>query len=90
MDFARVSKLNLADKNMTRIELCPEEIKVIKQQLSGKIEVWSATEEQQRWLTQVINKADALMRELNAFYETTDLIQWYWDKYQAQERGNAK
>ena len=75
---------------MTRIELCPEEIKVIKQQLSGKIEVWSATEEQQRWLTQVINKADALMRELNAFYETTDLIQWYWDKYQAQERGKAK
>ena len=75
---------------MTKIELCPEEIKVIKQQLSGKIEVWSATEEQQRWLTQVINKADALMRELNAFYETTDLIQWYWDKYQAQERGNAK
>ena len=75
---------------MTKIELCPEEIKVIKQQLGGEIEVWSATEEQQRWLTQVINKADALMRELNAFYETTDLIQWYWDKYQAQVRESAK
>ena len=30
---------------MKRIELTPEEIAVIKQQLDGEIEVWSATDE---------------------------------------------
>lgn len=47
---------------MKRIELTPEEIAVIKQQLDGEIEVWSATDEQQKHLTNVIDKAEARPR----------------------------
>lgn len=69
---------------MTKIELSADEIKVIKQQLNGEIEVWNATDEQQKNLTSVIDKASALDEELG--YEVfTDMIQWYWNKYKAQE-----
>lgn len=49
---------------MTNIELTAEEIKVIQQQLKGEIEVWNATDEQQKHLTSVIHKADALADSL--------------------------
>lgn len=69
---------------MTKIELSADEIKVIKQQLNGEIEVWNATEEQQKYLTSVIDKAEALDEELG-YEEFSDLIRWFWDKYKAQE-----
>ena len=69
---------------MKKIELSAEEIKVIKQQLNGEIEVWNATEEQQKYLTSVIDKAEALDKELG-YEEFDDMIQWFWDKYQAQQ-----
>ena len=67
------------------IELTAEEIKVIKQQLNGEIEVWNATEEQQKHLSSVIDKAEALDEELDYAEEYTDLIKWFWDKYKTQE-----
>lgn len=71
---------------MKKIELSADEIKVIKQQLNGEIEVWNATEYQQKHLTSVIDKADALMGELNAYDELDgNLILWFWNKYKAQE-----
>ena len=74
---------------MKKIELTAEEIQVINQQLNGEIEVWSATDEQQRILTGVIDKADASMEELDAYEELSDhnedLIQWYFDKYKEQD-----
>jgi len=71
---------------MNKIELSADEIKVIKQQLNGEIEVWSATEEQQQLLTGVIDKAEALVEELDAYEEMGgDMIQWYWNKYKLQE-----
>lgn len=73
---------------MKRIELSPEEITVIKQQLNCEIEVWSATDEQQKYLTQVIDKATEYMREFAPDEQFDDLIQWYWDKYQSQEQEN--
>lgn len=71
---------------MTKIELCKEEIKVIEEQLAGKIEIYSATEEQQKWLMQVIDKAEALLYE-NPDDEdfSTDLIEWFYNKYKKQE-----
>ena len=76
---------------MKMIELSADEIKVIKQQLNGEIELWSATEEQQKLLTSVIDKADALMEELDAYddlgnYMEDGVIGWYYDKYKAQEK----
>lgn len=70
---------------MTKIELTADEIKVIQQQLNGEIEVWNATDEQQKNLTSVIHKAEALDEELG-YEEYTDMIAWFWGKYQEQER----
>ena len=69
---------------MVKIELTAEEIQVIKQQLSGEIEVWNATNEQQKHLTSVIHKAEALDEALD-YEEYDDMIAWFWAKYQAQE-----
>lgn len=76
---------------MNKIELSAEEIKVINQQLNGEIEVWNATDEQQKTLTGVINKAEALMEEQDAYddldnYMEGGLIAWFYDKYKAQEQ----
>lgn len=75
---------------MKKIELSADEIKVIKQQLNGEIEVWNATDEQQKLLTGVIDKAEALMEELDAYddldnYMEGGLVTWFYDKYKAQE-----
>jgi len=43
---------------MEKIELTADEIKVIKQQLNGEIEVWNADDYQQKHLTSVIDKAN--------------------------------
>ena len=54
-----------------------------------EIEVHSATEEQQKLLMGVIDKANKLLDEEDAYDELeaqgNDLIDWYWKKYQAQE-----
>lgn len=76
---------------MGKIELSAAEIKVIKQQLNGQIEIWSATEEQKVLLMGVIDKADALMDELDASDDLDDymeggLIEWFYDKYKEQAK----
>ena len=71
---------------MKKIELSADEIKVIKQQLNGEIEVWNVTDQQQELLPGVIDKAEALLEELDAYDELEgDMILWYWEKYKAQE-----
>lgn len=79
---------------MKKIELSADEIKVIKQQLNGEIEVWHATDEQKKLLMGVIDKADALLEELDAYDDMTenheaDTILWFWHKYQEQEGKEA-
>jgi hypothetical protein len=74
---------------MRKIELTEKQIEVIHQQLNGEIEVHSATEEQQKLLMEVIDMADVILEEEDAYDELerqgNDLIQWFWDKYQAQQ-----
>lgn len=73
---------------MKAIVLLADEIKVIDQQLKGEIEVWS--EEQQCLLTGVIDKANNLLDELDAYDELEneggDLIAWFYRKYQEQAK----
>jgi hypothetical protein len=75
---------------MSKIELSADEIKVIHQQLNGEIEIYNATDEQQRLLSSVIDKADALLDETDAYDELeeqgNDLVQWFWNKYQEQQK----
>lgn len=71
---------------MAKIELTDAEIEVIKQQLNGEIEVFTATDEQRENLTKVIHKAEALLAELDAYDELDgDMIKWFWNKYQEQK-----
>ena len=74
---------------MKKIMLSTDEIEVINQYLKGEIEVWNATDEQQKLLGGVIDKADALLEELDAYDElqkvpNADLVIWYFEKYKAQ------
>ena len=74
---------------MKKIMLSTDEIEVINQYLKGEIEVWNATDEQQKLLGGVIDKADALLEELDAYDElqkvpNADLLIWYFEKYKAQ------
>lgn len=75
---------------MRKIELTEKQIEVIHQQLNGEIEVHSATEEQQKLLMEVIDMADVILEEEDAYDELerqgNDLIQWFWDRYQAQQK----
>lgn len=68
-----------------KIELTNAEIEVIKQQLNGELGAFTATDEQRAVMMVVIDKANALCEELDAYDEMgDDLIQWFWDKYNAQ------
>lgn len=71
---------------MSEIVFSADEIRVIQQQLNGEIEVWSATDEQQKHLTSVIEKAEARLDEYPDDYDFgDDLIKWIWGEYQAQQ-----
>lgn len=73
---------------MERIELTQKEIEVIGLQLARKIDISTATEEQKVLLMGVIDRAEALMDELDAYDELDDdLIRWYYDKYKQQGEG---
>jgi len=69
-----------------KIELSNKEEEVIKQQLNGEITHFSATPEQQKVLMGVIDKAEKLLEDLDAYDEIgSNMIKWFWDKYQEQK-----
>lgn len=69
-----------------KIVLTAEEKEVIRQQLNGEFGAFTATPTQQQLIMGVTDKAESLLDELDAYDELDgDLIQWYWDKYKAQE-----
>ena len=71
---------------MGKIELNEKQIQVIQDQLDGKIEVWSATEEQQKLLTEVIDMAENLLDTMPEDYDfCDDLIKWFYDMYKQQD-----
>ena len=70
---------------MTRIELTDDEIKVIEKQLSGKYDPFDSTEEEQLAMNSVMEKANALMDELEAYEESgDDVVKWFYNKYKEQ------
>jgi len=74
---------------MSKIELTQEEIDLIQKYLNGELGMFSATEEEQGIFIPVIDKAEALMFELNAAEEIgTDLIKWFWKKHKKQNKNS--
>ena len=70
---------------MKQIVLTKREIELIDDYFHGKIGL-GADEEVQKVFGGVIEKAKALMHELDAYEELgVDLILWFWNKYQAQQ-----
>lgn len=71
----------------TRIELTPLELAMLKRNLAGEFFPPEQTDEENKALANVIEKADNLMEELDAYDELgNSLMQWFYDKYQTQEQ----
>ena len=71
---------------MNKIELTADEIRVVKEQVSGKFDRVFASDNDKQVLMDAIHKAEALLNELDAYDEMgDDMIAWFWDKYKAQE-----
>lgn len=74
---------------MEKIVLTEREIELIHKHLNGGIEVHSATDEEQKVLGNVIDRASDLMEELDAYDAMDDLefdmLRWYLSMYEAQK-----
>ncbi len=74
---------------MKKIEISAEERAVIQEHLDGKVGMFTATQHQMDVLSPVIDRAEELLLELNAFDEMFnsadgDLLRWYLQKWQNQ------
>ncbi len=70
----------------TKIELSALELEMLERDLRGEFFPPEQTDEENMAYARVIDKADALMEELDAYDELgNSLMQWYYDKYKAQE-----
>lgn len=74
---------------MKKIILTEREIELINKHLRGEIEVYNATDEEQEVLGNIIDRADDLMEELDAYDALDDLefdlLRWYLTMYESQE-----
>lgn len=69
-----------------KIILTDEEIAVIEKQLKGELNAFFMEEREREVIDKVIDDATALMAELDAYDESgNDLIEWYYNKYKAQQ-----
>lgn len=75
---------------MKKIELTDLQKELIQKQLRGEYDPFFATEEEQNAYNDVIDQAQELCDELNAYEEMEDLLPWFWDKYQAQENSGSE
>ena len=69
-----------------KIILTDEEKAVIEKQLKGELNTFFMEDREREIIDKVIDDANALMTELDAFDEMgDDLVKGYYDKYKAQE-----
>jgi len=69
---------------MAKAELTAQEIALIDKHLSGGYNPFFASKEEQEMLNSIIERAQALEAELDAYDETveTDLLKWYKQKFE--------
>lgn len=71
---------------MKKIELSELELAMLKRDLRGDFFPPEQTDEENKALARVIDMADNLMEELDAYDELGDsLMQWFYDKFKAQQ-----
>lgn len=72
---------------MSKIVLTEKQKEVLQKQLYGSYSPFFASEQDQTAYNEVIDKADALVEELDAYDSFgEDLMAWFWGKYQEQEQ----
>lgn len=71
---------------MAKVELTQAEIALIDKHLNGEYNPFFASKEEQEMLNSIIERAEALEEELDAYDETTetDLLKWYKQKNNEQ------
>lgn len=74
---------------MEKIELTPLELAMLERNLRGEFFPPEQTDEENKAFARVIDKADALMRKLDAYDELgNSLMEWFYHKYKAQDANN--
>lgn len=69
-----------------KIELSELELAMLKRNLNGEFFPPEQTDEENKAFARVIDKADKLMEELDAYDELgNSLMEWFYNKYKAQE-----
>ena len=69
-----------------KIILSDEEIAIIEKQLNGQFSPLESTNKEWQTFNSIIQSAETLCNELDAYDDVGDsLLQWYYDKYKAQE-----
>lgn len=69
----------------TKIELTALELEMLERNLRGEFFPPEQTDEENKAFANVIDKADKLMEELDAYDELGEsLMQWFYDKYKSQ------
>lgn len=69
-----------------KIILSDEEIAIIENQLNGQFSPLESTNKERQTFKSIIQSAETLCNELDAYDDIGDsLLQWYYDKYKAQE-----
>ncbi len=70
-----------------KIELTEAEKEVIQKYFNGEITAFGTSEEDMQTMKGVINKAEDLMHEKEAYDDAQeDMIKWYWELYQQQDQ----
>lgn len=70
-----------------QIILTDEEKNIIEKQLNKKLNPFFMEDREREVIDKVIDDANALMLELDAYDELDDdLIAWYYNKYKAQQQ----
>ena len=69
-----------------KIELSELELAMLKRFLNGEFFPPEQTDEENKAFARVIDKADKLMEELDAYDELgNSLMEWFYHKYKAQD-----
>lgn len=72
---------------MSKIELNANQKAVIQKYIDGEFSPFLSNEEDQEAMNQVLDMANELEEELDAYDESgDDLVKWFWEQYQKQEQ----
>ncbi len=72
---------------MDKIILNDKQKAVMRKYLDGNYSPFFSSEEEQLAMNEVIDMATQLEEELDAYDESgEDLMRWFWDKYEEQEK----